>query len=69
MIDPTMRLLSPLIRQGYYAAREHAPRDGNPYPAETLGYLAWAFGWNLWDVGNGCRLARWLIERRMRRVR
>jgi len=64
-----MRLLNPMLREGYYAARERVPRDGNPYPAETLGHLAWAFGWSLWDVGNGRRALRWFIERRMRRVR
>lgn len=69
MIAHLTHLLSPLIRQGYHAARERTLRDGNPYPADTLGHLAWDFGWLLWDVGNGCRLARWFIERRMRRVR
>lgn len=66
MTDP---IITRLIREGYYAAREHTPHDGNPWPDGTLGHLAWSFGWNLWTVGNGCRLVRRMIERRMRRVR
>ena len=66
MTDP---MVTRLVREGYHAARERTPRDGNPYPAETLGRMAWDFGWLLWDVGNDCRIARWFIERQMRRVR
>ncbi len=58
-------MIQRLLREGYAAGQRGAAPTENPYPVATLGHLGWSLGHNVATLTKGCRVLRWILERRL----